>query len=261
MNLIVDFICSVTGLVCIPLACAAWLRLRPASRAARRCLAGVVVGYLLASIYAVPFLASRVLVRGFHHFSAADGKDAQAIVLLGAGTTTILDGERHFTILDRTAAMRVLEASRVYDLIGPVWVISSGGVPQFPHPREPSAVTMRQGLVQLGVPESKILLESESLTTHDEAVLIAPMLRSLGVTRSVLVTSDVHMRRSIGTFRAAGISVVPAIAPNPMKPEAIWQWLIPTERGFYLSESLLHEALGIPYYGVRGWWKLGFAGL
>jgi uncharacterized SAM-binding protein YcdF (DUF218 family) len=232
------------------------MRLRPSSRLARGWLIAVVLGYVLAGIYAIPFAASRVLVRGFHHFSAADAKGAQAIVLLGAGTTTIVDGERHFTILDRTAAMRVLEASRVYDLIGPVWVISSGGVPQYPRPREPSAVTMRRALVQLGVPESKILLESESLTTHDEAVLVAPMLRSLGVTHSVLVTSETHMIRSLGTFRAAGISVVPAVAPNPMKPEAMWQWLIPTERGFYLSGALLHEALGIPYYGLRGWWRL-----
>jgi uncharacterized SAM-binding protein YcdF (DUF218 family) len=256
MNLVVDFICSLTGLVCIPLAFGAWVRLRPSSRLARRWLTGVVAAYALASIYVVPFTASRVLVSGFHRFSAADGKDAQAIVLLGAGTSTIVDDRRQFTILDRTAAARVLEASRVYALMGPVWVISSGGVPQFPHPREPSAVTMRQALVQLGLPESKILLESESLTTRDEALLVAPMLRSLGVTHSVLVTSEIHMRRSLGTFRAAGISVVPAIAPNPMRPERIWQWGVPTERGFNLSEALLHEMLGIAYYRARGWWRL-----
>jgi uncharacterized SAM-binding protein YcdF (DUF218 family) len=114
---------------------------------------------------------------------------------------------------------------------------------------------MRRALVQLGILDSKIVVESASPTTHDEAVLIAPMLRSLGVTRSVLVTSDIHMRRSLGTFRSAGLSVVPAIAPDPFAAESKVRWALPTDDGLRLSKSVIHESLGMAYYGLRGWWR------
>ncbi len=255
MRSVFVFMMSVSGLVCVLAFFAAWQRLRPSSRAARRWLTVAAVLYGFASIYAVPFTLSRTLVAGFHRFSAADAPRAGAIVLLGAGSATILDGSRHLALLDRTGAARVLEAARVYELIGPVWIISSGGVSESSGYREPSSVTMRQALVQLGIPESKIVVESSSQTTHDEAVLIAPMLRSLGVTQSVLVTSDIHMRRSLGSFRSAGMVVVPAIAPDPFADQPIVNWAVPTGNGLRLSEALIHESFGIAYYGVRGWWR------
>jgi len=52
-------------------------------------------------------------------------------------------------------------------------------------------------------------------TTHDEAVLVAPMLKRLGVQRTILVTSAIHMPRSLGTFRAAGVDAIPAPALDP----------------------------------------------
>jgi uncharacterized SAM-binding protein YcdF (DUF218 family) len=257
MQWVLDFVCSATGLVCLPLLAAAWVRLRPGSRAARRSLTAVVFMYVSASIYAVPYTVSRVLVAGFDRFSAADGKDAKAIVLLGGGSATIEadDSSRHIVVMEHAVAVRVLEAARVYDLIGPVWIVSSGGVGKSDVYREPSAVTMRNALVKLGIPESMIVLEMASLSTHDEAVIIARMLRSLGVTRSVLVTSDIHMRRALGAFRVAGVSVVPAIAPDPMRADSLWQWALPSERGFRHSDLLVHEAFGLAYYAAKGWWR------
>jgi uncharacterized SAM-binding protein YcdF (DUF218 family) len=213
--------------------------------------------YVLASIYAVPYTVSRALVAGFDRFSAADGKDAQAIVLLGGGSATIEsdDRRRHIVVIDRTVAVRVLEAVRVYDLIGPVWIISSGGTSKSNVYREPSGVTMRDALVKLGIPESRIVLETASLSTRDEAVLIGPMLRSLGVTHSVLVTSDIHMRRSLGAFRVAGVSVVPAISPDPTVADSLREWALPSERGLRHSDSLVHESLGLAYYAAKGWWR------
>jgi uncharacterized SAM-binding protein YcdF (DUF218 family) len=259
MRWLLDFVFSVTGLVCIPLLAAAWMRLRPASRAARRSLTGVVLMYVLASIYAVPYTPRRVLVAGFDRFSSADGKNAKAIVLLGGGTATIEadDRSRHIVVMHHAVAARVLEAARVYDLIGPVWIISSGGVSKSNVYREPSGVTMRDALVKLGIPESRIVLETASLSTRDQAMLIAPLLRSLGVTHSVLVTSDIHMRRSLGAFRMAGVSVVPAIASDPMVADSLGQWALPSERGFRLSDSLVHESLGLAYYAAKGWWRRG----
>jgi uncharacterized SAM-binding protein YcdF (DUF218 family) len=147
----------------------------------------------------------------------------------------------------------VLEAARVYRLLAPnAIVISSGGLPD--KVGHSSSETMRGVLVNLGVPSDHILLESQSRDTHDEAVLIRRMLTDLQINDTVLVTSDVHMRRSMGTFLAAGIVATPAIAPDPGPFETI-AWWTPSYAGLQFSAYLVHELLGLPYYWLRGWWR------
>ena len=144
-------------------------------------------------------------------------------------------------------AARTLEAYRVYRLADDARIVSSG--------RSVAAV-MRDTLVGLGVPDSRIVLEDDSRTTHDEAVLIARMLRQLQPRQVVLVTSAVHMRRALATFRAQGIDPVPAIARDPHLSLPLWQKLLPTYHGLEATSDLAHELLGIPYYAVRGWLRL-----
>jgi uncharacterized SAM-binding protein YcdF (DUF218 family) len=112
---------------------------------------------------------------------------------------------------------------------------------------------MRDALVALGVPGARIKLESLSRNTHDEAVLLSPVLHSLNIEHLVIVTSDVHMRRSLGIFRAQGWDAIPAIAPNPDATLARAERWRPTLEGLSLSGRVVHEMLGIPYYWARGW--------
>jgi uncharacterized SAM-binding protein YcdF (DUF218 family) len=71
----------------------------------------------------------------------------------------------------------------------------------------------------------------------------------------ILVTSETHMRRSLGTFRAQGIQAVPAIAREPA-PVMPWiAWIIPTEGGLQRAADVWHEIIGLGYYLVRGWYR------
>ncbi len=253
MTDLLTYLFSVGGLVALCLAGVAWLFARPRSAGPRRWLAAVVVFYAFASIRVCPWILSRPLVYGFHQFSGMDAPgDSTAIVLLGAGTFTVLGREHRMGVLHVVSATRVLETLRVYQMLGSPWVISSGGAGD-ERDAEPNAVTMRDALIQLGVPSSRILLESSSVNTHDEAVLVAPMLRALQVDRVVLVTSDLHMRRSLATFRAAGIDPVPATASDPLPYHSRIEWMIPTVDGLTFSGAVMHEYFGLLYYGTRGW--------
>ena len=112
---------------------------------------------------------------------------------------------------------------------------------------------MADALVQLGVPAPRILLETESQNTREEALIIERMLKPLKVDRVVLVTSDIHMRRSLGTFRAVGIDAVPAVARTPHYP-APWNVdVLPSDTGLEEARAAAHEILGIGYYTLRGW--------
>ena len=183
------------------------------------------------------------------------GHGTTAVVVLGGADEFVEGWTDHITVTTVGEASRVLEASRVFRLTSPVWLISSGGSSNSPERTDASSVTMRDELVRLGVPPERILLESTSRNTYDEAVLIAPMLRSHAVQQLVLVTSDTHMRRALGAFRAAGWNAVPAIAPHPKAPLGWVWWMLPTVFGLELSSEVTHELLGIPYYWVRGRWR------
>jgi uncharacterized SAM-binding protein YcdF (DUF218 family) len=218
-----------------------------------------IAAYVLAAVYAVPYGASRLLTVGYHRFTAEGVDQAQAgpgdvaVVVLGSGDEVVDGWEDQLIVTTTVEGARVLEAARVFRLIAPAWVIASGGDPLGTGP--PSSITMRDELMRLGVPDVRILLESRPRDTHEEAIRIAPMLRSLGVRQLVLVTSESHMRRALGTFRAVGWNAVPAIAPGPRHPAHRFEWILPTRRGLDFSGAVIHEAIGIPYYAIRGWWR------
>lgn len=252
---LVGYTFSAGGVVLVLLAGTAWLWTRPGSRMARRFLLAATVFYTLASSYAVTNNAARLLLVGLRPFEQSDVlAEPTAIVVLGSGSFTARDwiGNR-FSIVDPSAATRVLEAVRVFKLVDQAWVISSGGVVDPDDSDEPTGLTMRNALVQLGVPETRIVVETKSRNTHDEAVIVAPLLASMGIRQIVLVTSDIHMRRSLGAFKALGVDAVPAIARPPDTQLSWFGWVLPSGLGLYEGSQVAHEALGLAYYTARGW--------
>ena len=185
-----------------------------------------------------------------------------AIVLLGSGSFVARDwDDNRVSAADPASADRALEAARVYRLIDPEWIISSGGAVGTMDRDAPGGRVMADVLIRLGVPSSRILLELDSQTTHDEAVIVKPMLERLRVEHVVLITSDIHMRRSVGTFRAAGLETIPAVARRSHWLPPFNANFIPSETGLEESREVSHEILGMGYYAARGWVQVGSWGL
>jgi uncharacterized SAM-binding protein YcdF (DUF218 family) len=255
MASLVWFVFSLRGLIAACGVAAVWVLRRPASRTARRVLMGAVGGFALASLYAVPYGVSRLLTRGYQPLAAADVAAGRvAIVVLGAGEHDIeaWDGTS-MPVIDPMEASRVLEAARVYRLLPDAWVITSGGAVSSGPRASTSGAAMRDALVHLGVPPARVLVETTSQSTHDEAVLVAPMLRSLRADRVILVTTDFHMWRSRGVFRAAGVATIPAIARDPYLSHTWRSWYLPTGQGLALTGYVVHELLAMGYYAAHGW--------
>jgi uncharacterized SAM-binding protein YcdF (DUF218 family) len=251
------FLFSVGGLIVLMLFGALWLRARPHSPRARRFLLILAVAYTIASIYATSYGVGRLLVIGLRPLEPSDVPDGRtAIVVLGSGSYTAHDWEeQEFSIVDPPAAARVVEAFRVYRLVDPDWVISSGGKRLRNDPNEATGITMRDALVQLGVDPSRLLVETKSRNTHEESVVVASLLASLRVNNVILVTSDTHMRRSLGTFRAQGVDAIPAIARTPYDRVRWFSWTLPSDAGLWHAGAVAHEFLGIGYYAIRGWYR------
>jgi len=254
MNAIIQGLFSSRGAIFALVVFAIWFWRRPASSAPRRWLTIAAVLYLAASIYAVPnFVARLTLERGFRPFAAGDVRKARTAVVVLAGGVRTVRGWDHSPIAGAgfDTLERVLEAARVYHLIESDWVISTGGTID---PRQlPEAPVIRDLLVRQGVPEERILIEARSRTTREEAVLVEQMVREIHAEQVVLVTSSVHMRRSLAAFRAVGIEAIPAIAPEPSADSPVGERLVPKSIGLERSRAVAHELAGIVYYTVRGW--------
>ncbi|HEX4628304.1 MAG TPA: YdcF family protein [Gemmatimonadales bacterium] len=257
---VVGYLLSGGGVVVCFLAAAAWLAFRPASRRARRVLFVGALVFGVASIYSGQYLVAQAIVGSLKPFQAASVAAARrtAVVVLGSGSIDAEDWDgRRLSVVDRTDAARVLEAARVFKLVDPAIVISSGGNP---HPRRrttPTGETMRDALVTVGVPADRIVVETVSKTTRDEAVIIASMLGERSVEQVILVTSQTHMRRALGAFRAVGIAAIPAIAQEFDRDLPVSRQFLPSDDGLFLAASNAHEMLGCAYYWLRGWWKTG----
>jgi uncharacterized SAM-binding protein YcdF (DUF218 family) len=254
---LLDLIFSVGGILLVFLAAALWVARRPASRRARLALVAVAVLYTALSTYVVGHAAGRLLSISRQPFEAADVPAGRtAIVILGSGTVTVRDwGDRQMSVPDFAGAARVLEAARVFRLIDPEYLVSSGGRARPDDRVEAPAIAMRNALLDLEVPPSRVLVQTTSRNTREEAIAVAAMLRLRQIEHVVLVTSADHMRRTLGAFRAVGVNGIPAVAREPFEPKRWSEWIIPGNTGFWKSGAVAHETLGILYYRVRGWYK------
>jgi uncharacterized SAM-binding protein YcdF (DUF218 family) len=254
----VRYLLSANGVILVFVITAIWTAARPESTRARRFLVGCALGFAAISVYGAQYLLGRSIAAGFKPVDAsqiATGRRT-AIVVLGSGGIDVegWDG-RTFSIIDREAAARVLEGARLFKLIDPAIVVSSGGNPHSDSPMRPTAETMRDALVLLGVPTERIMVQTASRTTHDEAVLVRGLLERQAVDQVVLVTSRVHMRRALGSFRAVGLRPVAAIAQEFVAARTVSDWILPSDDGLFEASANAHELIGLTYYWLRGWWR------
>lgn len=88
-------------------------------------------------------------------------------------------------------------------------VVVTGGSGNMILEGEGDGVTAPRLLTALGVAPGRLLLESQSRNTYENAVFTRDMVKAGPGETWVLITSAFHMPRSIGLFRKAGFDVVP----------------------------------------------------
>jgi len=176
------------------------------ARWGRRWLAAVVVLYALLSSQLGASLLARTLTGGYRPLaSAEEARGARVIVVLGAGSVNLRASGRQLSSVTAEAGLRVLEAARLFDLLNGPLVIASGGVTERDRGAAPESVALQRALIALGVGADRIVLESESKNTRDEATIVKRILADRGLTDFILVTSPLHMRRSMLAFEQQGM--------------------------------------------------------
>lgn len=199
----------------------------------------------------------------WRYLPAGDIQPAEVIVLLGGGTEPASPPRPMVEI--GGAGDRILYAAELYNQGKAPHILSSGGYITWLEGRSSTpAVEMAAILGKLGVPQDSIWLQPSSQNTYEDALYSAEMLAEKGVDRVILVTSAMHMPRSVALFEKQGIQVIPAPADFAVT-QASWQELtqadvpgflvslLPSVGNLSLTTNALKEYIGILAYRLRGW--------
>jgi uncharacterized SAM-binding protein YcdF (DUF218 family) len=218
----------------------------------RRWLTGWVLAYWILALPIGAWMISQPAARHYHPIETrADAHGAGTIVMLGGGIVSRTANGMSIDDLGPTA-MRLIETARLYKLLGDPLVIVSGGNTQDLDPPRTEAAAYKIAMVRLGVPESRVLVEDQSMTTREEAILLKPILAARGITRFVIVTSPTHMGRSLATFRAVGLDPVPSTS-QVFSGETEWWTIVPTRGALTISDTAVYDCMATVYYWMRGW--------
>jgi uncharacterized SAM-binding protein YcdF (DUF218 family) len=177
---------------------------------------------------------------------------ADAIVVLGGSTSPRV--APRVTVDLSGSGDRLLQAARLFRAGKAPLIVVSGGIADEGDAGIPEAISMTETLVELGVPRSAILLESESHDTHENCREVATLLEQRGIEEVLLVTSAVHMRRALATCRSAGMRARPSPTDYRTfeRPLTLLDWT-PKVSALARTTRALREYLATQLYIRRGW--------
>jgi uncharacterized SAM-binding protein YcdF (DUF218 family) len=237
-----------TLLLLLALAVGLWL-LRPSraiGRPRRRARAGWALAWAAwATLYATSmpvvanFLTSRVELRGPPLASALGSTDPArtALVVLAGGLRTFDRTTPPRERLDGATTARILGASRIY-LDHPFELVILSGAPV------QEGIAMADLITTLGVPRERLVVESASYSTRENAERSQVILRERGFDTVVLATSATHLRRAVHEFERVGAHVIPAAVEVIGASRFFYDELLPSSSAANRSNQMIHEVLG-----------------
>lgn len=242
-KLIAMIVLPPTGLLLLAFA---GLLLLPRRPRLGRALAFVGVGGVFA--LSVPMVASALTfaIAEGHALGGAEGRDAQAIVVLAGGIRGYADEYG----ADAPSSLS-LERARYG-----AWLARARGLP----------VAVSGGVVYGGRPEAEVIgdmlvhefgvpvrwIEPRSRNSRENAQELAKLLLPVGVKRVLLVTHGVSMRRQCREMVAAGFEVVPAPTVIPRAGIEDITDVVPSLSALRGSWLALYEILGNARATLRG---------
>jgi len=149
--------------------------------------------------------------------------------------------------LGTASLSRLVEGIRLYRRLPGSRLLLSGGAILS---SIPEARTMADLALVLGIPEDDLILETSSRDTEEQARRILPLVQ--GKT-PVLVTSAVHMPRSMALFQKAGLHPIAAPTDHraPEKKRFWWEPFFPSSESLSLWDAALHEYCGMMWSKIR----------
>ena len=210
----------------------------------------VTLGTALLALLSFGGVASRMVIpleAAYPPLQDLEGLgQVQWIVVLGGGHGS--NGQVPATGRLSTAALsRLVEAIRLHRRLPNTRLLLSGGGPYI---EQTNAEVMAEAATALGVAGENLVLETVSMDTEDEAVEIAGVV---GEKPFILVTSAMHMRRSMFLFRHMGTHPIAAPTDNQFFDEVPQGPLrfFPSSENLWKTRLAVHEYVGMLWLRLR----------
>jgi uncharacterized SAM-binding protein YcdF (DUF218 family) len=245
------------GLSCILLLITLFLLLRKRSRLA---LIPVTLTFLILVLSSSAGVSNAIVQSLEFQYLPQQIPTADAIVVLGGSTGSAIPPRPWIEIQEE--GDRVLYGAKLYrDKKAPRIILSGGRVdwrPSSGSEAEDMAILMET----MGVPRSAMLLEPNSLNTRENAVNSLEIMKAQKIQKILLVTSAMHMPRSMLIFKKLGIDAIAAPTDYTslqldQASRSSWEATIldsfPDADQMRRTTRALKEYIGILVYRLRGW--------
>ena len=187
---------------------------------------------------------------------------ADAIVVLGGCTKPAYPPRPWVDVAEE--GDRVLHAANLYKAgKAPKIILSGGRVDWEGDNPTPESEDMAVLLKSMGIPATALVQEPTSRNTRENAVNVKQIVDAQKIGQMLLVTSAMHMPRSLRIFQKLGMDVVAAPtdywvstgerAEPQDSPQALTLSLLPEAERLRLTTRALKEYVGIVVYWLRGW--------
>ena len=188
---------------------------------------------------------------------------AEVILVLGGGTRH--QSPPRIMAEVNEAGDRLLYAAKLYRAGAAPYILVSGGNSKWSGATTGTEAEAMSEILQLaGVPGSAILMEDTSINTYENGIYSFELLQRLQINKVLLVTSALHMPRSMLVFSALDLEVTPAATDFSVtyaelaylhSPDIRIQImnLIPTVNNLRWTSLAMKEYLGILMYRIQKW--------
>lgn len=189
---------------------------------------------------------SHLLYRGLESELTLPGAvHGDVIILLGGGGNDEAPDLSGVGVPSPVMLERIVAAVRIQKRLH-IPIIASGGA--YLDQKTPEAEITKRYLIDLGVPDSKIFLDTKSRDTIENARNTQAICTEYAFRDPILVTSSYHMKRSLLSFRKVGMRVLPfPVGIRSKKPaEFFWTDVLPTD--YRDISRALKEYIGYAVY-------------
>jgi uncharacterized SAM-binding protein YcdF (DUF218 family) len=136
-------------------------------------------------------------------------------------------------------------------------IIFTGGSGSIEFPEKKEGVFVKSYLESINVPDSALIIESESKNTYENAIFTKKLLDSLNIHGNfLLVTSASHMPRSMAVFKKAGFNNLTPYLTNRISGARRFTFdhlFIPNAGALLGWQFLIHEWIGYVTYKIKGY--------
>jgi uncharacterized SAM-binding protein YcdF (DUF218 family) len=209
----------------------------------------ILFGIVLLAVFSIGPVSNMLTEPLESRYPPLDSKeqprDIGFIAVLGGGLAGD-DQDPAGACLSRASLARLIEGIRIHRMYPGSKLILSGGK-VFAQISE--SEVMAQKARTLGVSGKDIIKEDSSPDTESQARLIKPLVKDR---KFIIVTSAIHMQRTMGLFRNEGLE--PIAAPTDYLPKAAGdpRRYFPQTAALGKSEAAINEYLGMAWAKIRG---------